>query len=64
MEVRTHDRERHEGDCFYTIVIELRYWNMIHYPSAIYALIHILQKFPAGYYLCNNSLSNSSAIPT
>ena len=36
--------------------------HMVHYPSAIYALIHILQKFLAGYYLCNTLLSNSSTI--
>ena len=36
--------------------------HVVHYPCAIYALIYILQKFPAGYCLCNNLLSNSCAI--
>ena len=36
--------------------------HVVHYPCTIYALIYILQKFPAGYCLCNNLLSNSCAI--
>ena len=63
MVVLPHDRERHEEDCLlcHSDWIEIL-GRMVHYPSAIYALIHILQKFPAGYCLCNNLLSNSSAI--
>ena len=34
--------------------------RMVHYPSAIYVLIHILQKFPAGYCLCNNLPSRAA----
>ena len=36
--------------------------HVVHYHSAIYVLIHIFQKFPTGYCLCNNLLSNSNAI--
>ena len=63
MVVLPHDRERHEEDCLlcHSDWIEILGY-MVHYPSAIYALIHILQKFPAGYYLCNTLLSNSSTI--
>ena len=63
MVVLPHDRERHEEDCLlcHSDWIEIL-GHMIHYPCAIYALIYILQKFPAGYCLCNNLLSNSSAI--
>ena len=58
-----HDRESHEEDCLlcHSDWIEILGY-MVHYPSAIYALIHILQKFPAGYYLCNTLLSNSNTI--
>ena len=63
MAVLPHDRERHEEDCLlcHSDWIEIL-GHMIHYPCAIYALIYILQKFPAGYCLCNNLLSNSCAI--
>ena len=63
MVVLPHDRERHEEDCLlcHSDWIEILGY-MVHYPIAIYALIHILQKFPAECYLCNNLLSNSSTI--
>ena len=63
MVVLPHDRERHDEDCLlcHSDWIEILGY-MVHYPSVIYALIHILQKFPAGYGLCNNLLSNSSTI--
>jgi hypothetical protein len=32
-----------EEDCFYTIVIDMRYEHVVHYLCAIYALVYILQ---------------------